>query len=212
MKKLLSLVALFLFFCISMAASSKLIPGEIKFKAQRSEDRYITSLQFRQAAFQKFVIKGIKVTCEPSGTILFALYDEKTHESDRIVFTAGKLPLSTIETSLYEEELAPSISLNFPSAIANDTQIKIEYLIENHGVVSTLLAAAITIDNIESISFSVQPANENSGQAEAGGGYRICCCDPPKCVNCLTPVGTCCCQCETHAANCGIIKCPPPPC
>lgn len=183
--------------------SEKLLPGAIHFKAKRNNDRYL--LAFHLGPVQEnYKVKAIKVTFEPSGTVALAVFEEKCSEMERRDFLLGKTPLSTIESSEIGE-IAPLISLDYPTQIEKDNLIKIEYLIEKDGSNSTILAASSFFENSGEIDFSITPE---------GKFFKFCCycCNPPCCVNCEVPIGTCCCSCDTKVANCDMIKCPPPPC
>jgi len=176
----------------------------VNFKAQKNGDRYLINLHFRVKSPENHKINAVKVTFEPSRTVVMAIYDEKCPENQRSSFLLGDKPLTTMEYSI-AEEMSPSISIDYPSQIDKDNFVKIEYLLEEDGIISTSLAAAASFDNPNSINFSVTPEGEF---------IKFCCycCSPPCCVYCQDPVGTCCCTCDVHVANCGIINCPPPPC
>ncbi|MGB9693239.1 MAG: hypothetical protein ACPLYF_00180, partial [Fervidobacterium sp.] len=184
--------------------SDEIPAGAVTFKTQRSGDRYLLALHFKVPVSEYYKVKAVKVTFEPSGTIPLVVYDEKCLESQKSLFLMGQKPLTTIESSEIEE-LAPVISIDYPSKIEKDNHVKIEYLIEKEGITSTMLAAASSFDSVDEINFSVAPE---------GKFIKFCCycCNPPCCVYCQDPVGTCCCACDNKVANCGEIICPPPPC
>lgn len=180
-------------------------PAGVALKAEKIDDRFIISLHFKKEPTQPYLIKAVKVTFEPSGTIPLVVFCEKDADKVKSGFLASKKPLSSIETSAISmEELSPQISLDYPPEIGQDDLIRIEYLVEKDGVLSTVPAAVMGVDNTSSIDFSVTPM-------QGGDGFRIYCgcCDCSR--SCPTFEGTCCCSCE-FPPNCGIIKCPPPPC
>jgi hypothetical protein len=158
MKKVIFVSLALLLFCLSITAVIKnMEPGEVRFKAAKNKDRYLVSLRFRQEEPRQFTIKAVKVTCEPSGTVLLALYSKDCPGSERTLFMADKLPLSLTEAPEIKVEMAPSVSIIYPASIKNDNLIKVEYLIERNGKVSIMLAAEKKVDNIESVNFSVLP-------------------------------------------------------
>jgi hypothetical protein len=223
MKKYLFIVAISFLLCLSIlaqtekahpgqvASSEALQPGQIVFKGERNQNRYFASLKFKLAEHRTYSVRGLKVTSEPSGTTLFALYDSNCTEEMKQVFMRGKTPLSTIESQTISETMAPAMSIDYPVSISSDNQIVVEYLIENNGMLSTMLGAAITVRSVDSVVFAVIPFPNNS-RTEEPCLHRIICCDPPVSRCCPTPVGTCCCQCDVNQANCGAFNCPPPPC
>jgi len=211
-KVMLAFIALFLLNSTFMAQSEVqkgqaglIEPAGVTLKAEKIDDRFIISLHFKKEPTQPYLIKAVKVTFEPSGTIPLAVFCEKYADKVKSGFLASKRPLSSIETSAISmEELAPQISLDYPTEIGQDNLIRIEYLVEKDGVLSAVPAAVMGVDNSSSIDFAVTPM-------QGGNGFRIYCgcCDCSR--SCPTFEGTCCCSCE-FPPTCGIVKCPPPPC
>lgn len=206
-KALIVFISLFLLSPTFMAQSQVdlIEPAGVTLKAEKIDDRFIIALHFKKESSQPYLIKAVKVTFEPSGTIPLAVFCEKNSDKVKSVFLASRIPLSSVETSAISmEELAPIISLDYPPEIGEDNLIGIEYLVEKDGVLSAVPVAVMRVDNNLSIDFSVTPM-------QGGDGFRIYCrcCDCSR--SCPTLEGTCYCSCE-FPPTCGIVKCPPPPC
>ena len=195
-------------------SSEQLEPGQVVFKGEKTQNRYLASLHFRLAQNRNYDVKGVKVTSEPSGTVLFTLFSNECSENDKIIFLKGKMPLASFEGAISNDTMTPTISLDYPNSISGDNQIVVEYLIENNGLVSTFLTATITVRSVDSVHFSTIQAPKNAaGRTEQEcPWWIICCTDPISRRCCQTPSGTCCCDCDDQRAICGTEKCPPPPC
>lgn len=203
---------------IAVGQMEKIEHGQVVFKAHKQDNRYFVFLQINVPAQKNsYTVKAVKISFEPSGTIPLALYAENCTDNERTMFTIGQKVLSSIETPSFGD-FSPYVSLDYPSSIEKDTLVKIEYLIENDGIVSTMLAAYGAFSTSDAIAFSVTPlqkeAFKNGPIPEQGKPYKFCCygTTPPTCVYCSEPGGTCCPSCDIHYANCGAITCPPPPC
>lgn len=181
--------------------AEKVEPGQIVYHAQKNNSNYRIFLHALQPASDVFTIKAIKVTYEPSGTVVLMIFDTECPEVYKTNFKAGKSPLSVVETKI--SEIAPSVVIPFPEQIEKDNLIKIEYLVDEGKVNKTMLISAASVQSIEKVDFSSVILKGG------GGGFRHCCtcgaCQP-CCVTCNTPYYTCCCG--DGIISCGIIKCP----
>ncbi len=191
----------FLFSIVLVGQTEKIEPGQLIYRAQENGTNYRISLHALQPSPALFTIKAIKVTYEPSGTIVLAVFDAGCTNAEKSAFTDKKTPLAIIDTTI--TEVAPSVVVPFPDQIANDNLVKVEYLIESDGTKKTMLVSAASIESTEVVGFSSVILEGG------GGGIRHCCtcgaCQP-CCITCNTPYFTCCCAAGT--ITCGIVKCP----
>ncbi|MCX7831100.1 MAG: hypothetical protein N2445_08625, partial [Acidobacteria bacterium] len=135
MKKFYFVAIILLISYTLFGQTEKIEPGQIVYQAQKQGSNYRISLHALKPSSNAFDVKAIKVSYEPSGTVVLMIFDPECSEETKSDFKEGKVPLSVVETDI--SEIAPSVVIPFPNQIGKDNLIKIEYMINDGKVDKT---------------------------------------------------------------------------
>lgn len=154
------------------------------------------SLKVAAPATGQFTVYAAKVYSEPSGTLLFAMVDEAAPV--RVLMEVyGQMPRAMSTGTLADAE----ISVGFSPPPADDTAIRVEYILAGEDGEIPYLAAQVTSGSLEEFQWIMEP--------DGGGGFQSCdYCGEEfcGCIRCSSPIAyTCCPDCTM---SCVSILCP----
>lgn len=136
--------------------------GSVFFEAIKKGDSYKMALNLLQDKPVVCQVKAVKVTCEPSGTVILLLTDGTLTTSQEEAFLdkakpAGKV---SITENGADGKPAPGSSLvepkaryemKFPAQIAKDTAVRIELLVMKNGALQTYKVTKMPIKSSANI-------------------------------------------------------------
>ena len=172
-------------------------PGGTRISGKVNEyGQFQARLEVKQGGQGLFTILAVQVYAEPSHTLLAALVDEAAPVSVLTAIMEDK-PRGLMTGVVGEGEHHWSV----PSPPPEDRGIRLFYVIQEDGLISTVLMASVSLKSADEFDFSVEP--------DGGGGIRRCGYCPPYfcgCINCSGPEWTLCCP--SCTMECAFILCP----
>jgi hypothetical protein len=154
MKKIFFTVLIFVILAFAINAQKTTTPkedvaaveqkGDIAFKAFKIKDSYSMTLSLSQVKPVTIPVKAVKVTFEPSHTVVFLLCDCSLAQSGRLAFLGGQKPVVKMEMAELDPrgfkkagsslvEPVARTQTAFPRQTAKDNIVKFEMLVEKKG-------------------------------------------------------------------------------
>jgi hypothetical protein len=104
---------------------------------------------------EPYQVLGLKVTIEPSHTLLFTAFEPSADGHARKDFLIQTDPMVSMEGGL--SEIAAIAVFPVPPTITTDNRIRVEYLISMGGVVSSLMGMEMKVQDLREFAGSVVP-------------------------------------------------------
>jgi hypothetical protein len=159
MKKIILAVLVLALLGLLLNAQGKTAPvqkGSVKFQAVKSKGNYKMVLFLDQTRPVVYPIKAVKITYEPSHTIIFYLSDGTLSQANEESFLNKQKPIGKITITENDESGKPKpngslvepkakIEIKYPDQITKDTSAKIELLAEVNGKLQTHLVSTMPL-------------------------------------------------------------------
>jgi len=167
MKKIVLAVTLLAVFGLPMFAQVKPAEqkGRIKFEALKKGDSYKMKLDLSQDKPVVRQVKAVKVTCEPSGTVIFYISDGSLSAAEEESFLNKKKPVGKMAMTENDESGKPkpgqslvepkaNYETKYPAQIKKDGSVKIELLVLKDGKLQTHLVSKVPVKTTDSIGMT----------------------------------------------------------
>lgn len=133
--------------------------GSLKFEAYRDMDYYIMTLSMTQEKPVTREVMAVKVTFQPSGTVVYLMTSMNLSKEDADAFLNGAAPLARMSSGEIDEngKVKPDSSLvepvgkyqaTFPVSIMKDKKMEIHFLIKRDGKLQSQFVSRADITNV----------------------------------------------------------------
>ena len=167
MKKTVLAVTLLVVATIMAFAQAKPVEqnGRIKFEAVKNGDSYKMKMDLNQDKPVVREVKAVKVTCEPSGTVIFYISDGSLSAKDEESFLGSQKPVGKVAMTENDESGKPkpgqslvepkaNYETKYPAQIKKDGSVKIEMLVLKDGKLQTHLVSKVPAKTTDSIGMT----------------------------------------------------------